>query len=100
VRSREDVNVASLARAHTEIALRTLVGICQHGESESARVAAAGHILDRGWGRPPQSHAGENGDGPIVVEIVYRNREPEVLQVPAIEHTPIVTGHGRDPERR
>jgi hypothetical protein len=85
--------VASLARAHTEIALRTLVGICQHGESESARVAAAGHILDRGWGRAPQAHTGEAGDGPIVVEIVYRNREPnEIIELPALAHVPVGGG--------
>jgi len=51
------------------MALRTLCGIAQNGESESARVAAAGLILDRGWGRAPQAHAGENGEGDIRVTI-------------------------------
>jgi len=26
-------------------------------------VAAAGILLDRGWGRAPQPHTGEDGDG-------------------------------------
>jgi hypothetical protein len=28
----------------------------------AARVSAAGILLDRGWGRAPQPHAGEDGD--------------------------------------
>jgi hypothetical protein len=33
-------------------ALRTLIEIADHGENESARVAAANAILDRGDGKP------------------------------------------------
>ena len=29
--------------------------------SMAARVSAAGILLDRGWGRAPQPHAGEDG---------------------------------------
>jgi hypothetical protein len=87
-RTPKEVNLQSLARSHTEMALRTLCGICASGKSESARVQAAQYILDRGWGRPPQSHTGEAGGGPIIVEIVYRTREPRVIEPPArvIDH--------------
>jgi hypothetical protein len=44
--------IRELARAHTELALRTLVEIASHGENESARVTAANALLDRGWGKP------------------------------------------------
>jgi hypothetical protein len=40
----------------------------------AARVSAVALLFERGWGRPPQAHTGEDGDGPIVVEIVYRNQ--------------------------
>jgi len=45
--------------------------------SPAARVAAAIAILDRGWGRPPQAHAGEDGgDLRITIrEIVERRDE-------------------------
>lgn len=66
---RAPTDLRSLARSHTEMALRTLCGIAQNGENESARVAAAAHILDRGWGRTPQAHTGENGEGDIRVTI-------------------------------
>jgi hypothetical protein len=44
--------VRELARQHTQLALETLVEICEHGQSEAARIAAAVALLDRGWGRP------------------------------------------------
>lgn len=43
--------IRELARLHSATALATLVEICQSGENESARVAAANAILDRGWGK-------------------------------------------------
>jgi hypothetical protein len=45
-------DLRELARQHTEDAIATLVAICRNGENESARVAAANAILDRGWGKP------------------------------------------------
>ena len=46
-RKKIPANLRSLARGHTEMALRTLAGIAQHGESEAARVTASIHLLDR-----------------------------------------------------
>ena len=43
-----------LARSHTETAINVLVEIATTGTSESARVSAAGVILDRGYGKAPQ----------------------------------------------
>ncbi len=44
--------VRDLARQHTRKAIQTLVTVMQSGESDSARVAAANALLDRGFGRP------------------------------------------------
>lgn len=44
-----------LARAHTSTALATLAKICADGTSETARVAAANALLDRGYGKPAQA---------------------------------------------
>jgi hypothetical protein len=62
-------DLRSLARAHTEHALRTLVGVAGNSESDSARVAAALGLLDRGWGKAPQAHTGPDGEGDIRVTI-------------------------------
>ena len=63
------MDLKSLARAHTETSIQTLAGIARAGESESARVTAAGILLDRGWGKAPQAHTGPDGEGDIRVTI-------------------------------
>ncbi len=51
--------IKSLARAYTEKAIETLGGIMsQPSCPESARVAAATALLDRGWGKPAQALVG------------------------------------------
>ena len=53
--------IKSLARAYTEKAIETLGGIMsQPSCPESARVAAAIALLDRGWGKPTQPIAGDD----------------------------------------
>lgn len=47
--------IRSLARSHTDSALKTLVGIMNQSEAPAAaRVSAANSILDRGWGKSEQ----------------------------------------------
>ena len=49
-------DVRSLARRHTESAIKTLVGIMGSAKAgASARTAAAVALLDRGFGKPHQS---------------------------------------------
>jgi hypothetical protein len=59
-RPKSNQKLVDLARAHTEAALETLVGIMANkSEVASARVSAANAILDRGWGKPPQKIEGD-----------------------------------------
>lgn len=52
--------IEDLARQHSEEALLALVDEAKNGKNESARVAAAVAILDRGWGTPvKRSEAGD-----------------------------------------
>jgi hypothetical protein len=41
-----------VAQEYTATAMKTLAEICENGESEAARVAAANALLDRGHGKP------------------------------------------------
>ena len=54
------------------MAIRTLRGICAAKDAPpAARVAAAVALLDRGWGKPAQSHTGP--DGAASIEVVVRH---------------------------
>jgi hypothetical protein len=55
--------------------VRILAGLMENGTIEATRVQAASAILDRGWGRPRQTIASDP-DGPLIVEIIQRVREP------------------------
>jgi hypothetical protein len=44
--------IRDLARSHATDAIAALVDVALHGKNESARVAAASALLDRGFGRP------------------------------------------------
>ena len=49
------LNLSELAREYTNDALDTLVDVMQSSQSDSARIAAANAILDRGYGRPTKT---------------------------------------------
>lgn len=62
--------ISEMAKQHAPLALRVLAEIAERGESESARVAAANALLDRGYGRPPQSvELTGDGGGPVLTRI-------------------------------
>jgi HEAT repeat protein len=64
-----EIDVRSLARAYTPIAIQTLGGVAQNSESDGARVSAAIALLDRGWGKAAQPLTGAGGVEPIEVTI-------------------------------
>ena len=54
--------VQELARSHATEALEKLADIMRNSQSDSAKVAAAKELLDRGWGKPPQFSAQTQGE--------------------------------------
>jgi hypothetical protein len=68
-RKKIPADLRSLARGHTEQCIKVLAGmLTQEAVPAAARVSAACILLDRGWGKPPQSHVGQD-DGAIKVTI-------------------------------
>ena len=68
--SKTPADLRSLARAHTAMGIKVLAGIASAEDAPpAARVAAVNALLDRGWGKPAQTHTGENGEGDIKVTI-------------------------------
>jgi len=67
-----------------------LGGIAETGTSEAARVAASIALLDRGWGKPPQSHTGEDGERDIRITVrhIAEGRD-RALYAKVIDATPV-----------
>jgi hypothetical protein len=75
--SKAPADLRSLARSHTETAIRVLAGIAHSTKAPAAaRVSAACALLDRGWGKAAQLHQGD-AEGPIIVKIIQKVREPK-----------------------
>lgn len=66
----QSMRVASIAREHTEAALKKLVDLMFSAENEQVQLSAANALLDRGWGKPPQAITGEDG-GPVKMTISW-----------------------------
>lgn len=63
--SKAPADIRSLARSHTKRAIQVLQGIMDQPEAPpAARVQAANSLLDRGWGKPTQTIAGD-GENPL-----------------------------------
>lgn len=63
----------SLARGHTESAIRTLAGIMTSEESsDTAKVAAANSLLDRGWGKAAQPISGDEENPLKMIQRIER----------------------------
>jgi hypothetical protein len=77
-------DLRSLARSHTELSIQTLAGIARNSTSDQARVSAAQALLDRGWGKAPQVHSGEDGG---TLQVVIRHISDICKEEPVlIEH--------------
>lgn len=61
--------IKSLARSHTETAIKVLAGIMEQDDApHAARVAAVNSLLDRGWGKAAQPlTGGDEEDNPIAI---------------------------------
>lgn len=66
--------VRELARQHGPDAITALAAIMHDsGAQPSARVAAAIHLLDRGFGKPKQEiDHGSSQDNPLKIEITWQ----------------------------
>ena len=60
------IDVESLARSYTEMAIKTLAGLMQHGTEEGVQARCAVALLERGWGRPKQENT-VKGDLKLVI---------------------------------
>lgn len=77
-------DIASLARKHTALAIRVLKEVASSPKAQqSARVAAATALLNRGWGMPKQTL--EHQGNPLA-ELYDRMADQE-----AIAHNPKLT---------
>ncbi|HEV7434198.1 MAG TPA: hypothetical protein VGO22_04930 [Pseudorhizobium sp.] len=93
----QKATLTDIARAYTDDAVRTLVEIMKdQAAPHAARVSASNSVLDRAWGKAPQSlqHSGPNG-GPIQT-VDLTNMSEEQLNALEALFGPLATAGGDD----
>ena len=67
--NKSTAEIKELAQTYSAQALETLSTIMLTSENDTARIAAARELLDRGYGKPTQvmKHSGPDG-GPVMVQ--------------------------------
>ncbi len=67
--NKSTAEVKALAQTYGGEALETLATIMRNSDNDTAKIAAAKELLDRGYGKPTQAmeHSGPDG-GPVVVQ--------------------------------
>ena len=80
-------DIKSLARAHTETALRVLAGIMNERDApHMARVTASNSLLDRGWGKAPVAIGGTNDLPAIALQAIQRTIvDPKIVDVTPVK---------------
>ena len=66
--------LSDLAKKYAPEALAVLAQIMRDGESESARIAAANSIIDRGYGKPVQAVTGGDDEDAAPLKVVIQRR--------------------------
>ncbi len=61
--------IRDLARGHSVTAFDRVIELMASADERIA-LAASQEILNRAYGRPPQAVTGEDGEGPLIVQIV------------------------------
>lgn len=71
-RPKENNEVKALARAKSVLAMETLISIMESGEPKLA-LQAANAVLDRAYGKPPQSIVGDDDAPPVRQVITWKH---------------------------
>jgi len=68
------IDLGSLARAHTVGMVETLAGYANGGVlvEPDIRIRAISMLLDRGWGKPAQTHQHTGADGANEITVILR----------------------------
>lgn len=84
--------LGELAREHTAEALATVLQVMREGETDAIRLAAAVHLLDRGYGRP-QAAVSVTDDRESEIQAYGEQMQAAVLAVLEAKHRALEAGH-------
>ena len=82
--------IQNLARSHSVEAIETLIGIMRNKRSPKLALKAAELILDRAWGKAPQAITGEQGQGPVRLEVMWKSADVAQIDITPNKDVPLL----------
>jgi hypothetical protein len=77
--NKNTAEIKALAFEIAPKAIAELARLALHAENEAVQVAACKELLDRAIGKAVEPHAGEGGEGPVIVQVITGVPRAEVL---------------------
>jgi hypothetical protein len=83
-------DMVKMARSHSTEALEKLVAIMRQKRSPKLALRAAELLLDRAWGKVPQSITGEHGEGPVKISVMWQNADVATVDITPNKDIPLL----------
>ncbi len=80
VPNKATAGIRALAHWHGPDAIMDLLKLMR-SDDERVRLGAIKEMLDRGYGKAPQAHTGEDGEGPMKLEVLHPSIQAIVARV-------------------
>ena len=77
--------IIKVARLHSLEALETAVDIMRNKKHPRLALQAAEMILDRAWGKVPHAITGESGEGPVRLEVTWKQADVATIDITPVE---------------
>jgi hypothetical protein len=77
--------IIKVARLHSLEALETMVTIMRNQKHPRLALKAAELILDRAWGKVPNTITGEAGEGPVKLEVTWKQADVATIDITPVE---------------
>jgi hypothetical protein len=89
-RPKKYLEVTKLAQSHSVEAVERLVELMRDKRAKAIALRACEVLLDRAWGKVPQAITGELGQGPVKLEVSWKNSEVATLDITPNEDVPLL----------
>jgi Family of unknown function (DUF5681) len=89
-RPKKYAEIIRLAQSHSTEAIERLVELMRDKRAKAIALRASEVLLDRAWGKVPQAITGELGQGPVKLEVSWKNSEVAVLDITPREDIPLL----------
>ena len=89
-RPKKYAEVTKLAQSYSVEAIERLAELMRDKRAKAIALRACEVLLERAWGKCPQAITGELGQGPVKLEVSWKNSEVATIDITPREDIPLL----------